>query len=194
MSTATPPKNCPSQLVVLNKAFKLKRMNPFGRIPQHGTNQHKIEALPCQPISARLDLPELVLPWCCYENHDSNNSWIEVLKYAEQWVKNMSTPLEDEPTEVKLEARPSRLGLGAKASRQSKIGPSNDPIERKLYAKLDAGKRKSSKSSKESTLSARNGSDNSDDSDEDLESRTKSFSKKRVVPPTSSLQRNKKPK
>ncbi|XP_034689996.1 uncharacterized protein LOC117917737 [Vitis riparia] len=136
MSTATPPKTCPSQLVVLNKAFKL----------------------------------------------------------AEQWVKNMSTPLEDEPTEVKLEARPSRLGLGAKVSRQSKIGPSNDPIERKLYAKLDAGKRKSSKSSKESTLSARNGSDNSDDSDEDLESRTKSFSKKRVVPPTSSLQRNKKSK
>lgn len=87
-----------------------------------------------------------------------------------------------------------RLGLGAKVSRQSKIGPSNDPIERKLHAKLDAGKRKSAKSIKESTLSARSGSDNSDDSDEDLESRTKSFSKKRVVPPTSSLQRNKKPK
>ena len=84
-----------------------------------------------------------------------------------------------------------RLGLGAKVSRQSKIGPSNDPIERKLHAKLDAGKRKSAKSIKESTLSARSGSDNSD---EDLESRTKSFSKKRVVPPTSSLQRNKKPK
>ena len=40
---------------------------------------------------------------------------------------------------------------------------------------------------KESTESAKRGSDNSDDSDEDLESRTKSFSKKQVVPPTLSL-------
>ena len=35
------------------------------------------------------------------------------------------------------------LGLGAKVSRQSNTGLSNDPIERKLHAKLDVGKRKS---------------------------------------------------
>ena len=87
-----------------------------------------------------------------------------------------------------------RLGLGAKVSRQSNTGLSNDPIERKLNAKLDAGKRKSAISMKESTKSAKRGSDNIDDSDEDLESRTKSFIKNRVVPPTLSLQRNKKQK
>ena len=86
------------------------------------------------------------------------------------------------------------LGQGAKVSRQSNTGLSNDPIERKLHAKLDAGKRKSARSMKESTESAKRGSDNSDDSDEYLESRTKSFSKKRVVPPILSLQRNKKQK
>lgn len=35
-----------------------------------------------------------------------------------------------------------RLGLGAKVSRQSKFVPSDDPVERKLYAKLNAEKRK----------------------------------------------------
>ena len=80
-----------------------------------------------------------------------------------------------------------RLGLGAKVSRQFNTGLSNDPIERKLHAKLDAWKRKSTISMKESTESAKHGSDHSEDSDEDLESRTKSFSKKRVVPPILSL-------
>lgn len=136
----------------------------------------------------------------------------------------MSSCLADEPNEAKLEARPSRwvvflhylhisislvlyyfskiysiysnrLGLGAKVSRQFKIGPSNDPIERKLYAKLDVGKRNSVNGAiKDYAPSARNGSDNSDDSDEDLESRTKSFGKKRVVPSSSSPQINKKRK
>ncbi|GKU88127.1 hypothetical protein SLEP1_g2428 [Rubroshorea leprosula] len=61
----------------------------------------------------------------------------KALKLAEQWVNNMSGSVEDELVEVEPEGRPLKLGLGAKVSRQSKVGPSNDPVERKLYAKLD---------------------------------------------------------
>ncbi|KAJ4728277.1 putative RNA binding protein [Melia azedarach] len=119
----------------------------------------------------------------------------KALKLAEQWVGNMTKVAEDEPTEVEPEARPSRLGLGAKVSRQSKIGPLNDPVERKLHARLNAGKRNAAKRAEDSTPSARNGHGNDDeDEDQDLESRTSAFAKKRAAPPTSSLQATKKQK
>ncbi|XP_024027701.1 uncharacterized protein LOC21400276 [Morus notabilis] len=110
------------------------------------------------------------------------------LKLAEQWVNNMTKAEDDEQTEV--EARPSRLGLGAKVSRQSKIGPLKDPLERKLYAKLHAR----TKSAEESTLTANKDGygDDSDDS-EALESRTQVFDKKRAANPvTPSVQQTKK--
>ncbi|KAK9273838.1 hypothetical protein L1049_018650 [Liquidambar formosana] len=116
----------------------------------------------------------------------------KALKLAEQWVDNMSGSLEDESTEVDLEGRPSRLGLGAKVLRQCKVGPSNDPVERKLHAKLNAGKRKAAQSTEETIPSARDGCGDDDEEDEDSESRTKVFSKKRVISLTSSLKAKKK--
>ncbi|KAK3021366.1 hypothetical protein RJ639_045999 [Escallonia herrerae] len=109
---------------------------------------------------------------------------------AEQWVNNMTKSVEDESTEVVLEARPPRLGLGAAVPRQSHFAPSNDPVERKLRAKLDAEKRKVAKIAEESTR------DESvdEDSAEESESRTKAFSRKRAVNLTSSLQANKRQK
>lgn len=121
----------------------------------------------------------------------------KALKLAEQWVDNMTKAAEDERTGVEPEARPSRLGLGAKVSRQSKIGPSNDPVERKLQVRLNAGKRNAAKNAEESTPSTRDGhgdNDEDEDEDEDSESRTSTFAKKRPAPPTSSLQALKKQK
>ncbi|KAK6266042.1 hypothetical protein QUC31_016879 [Theobroma cacao] len=108
---------------------------------------------------------------------------------AEQWVCKMSGSAEDEAVEVEPEGRPSGLGLGAKVPRQSKVGPSNDPVERKLYAKLDAGKRKASKNQESTTPS---GVDVVDD--EDLESRSSAFVRKKAVPLTSQLQAKRKRK
>ncbi|XP_044501555.1 uncharacterized protein LOC123222707 [Mangifera indica] len=103
------------------------------------------------------------------------------LKLAEQWVNNMTKVEEDEPTEVESEGRPSRLGLGAKVSRQSKFQPSNDPVERKLHARLDACKRKAAKNAEESP---KDGHDDDDEDEDDLESRTSAFEKKRAVAST----------
>ncbi|XVF65268.1 hypothetical protein PTKIN_Ptkin09bG0233800 [Pterospermum kingtungense] len=112
---------------------------------------------------------------------------------AEQWVSKMSGSAEDETVEVEPEGRQSGLGLGAKVPRQSKVGPSNDPVERRLYAKLEAGKRKASKNRELTTPSDRDGVDDSGD-DEDLESRSSAFSKKKAAPPTSQLHAKKKQK
>ncbi|KAG5008289.1 hypothetical protein JHK85_026831 [Glycine max] len=61
---------------------------------------------------------------------------------AELWVNNMSKDADDDRTNADVEDRPSGLGLGAKVSCQSKFVASGDPVERKLYAKLNAEKRK----------------------------------------------------
>lgn len=50
--------------------------------------------------------------------------------------------------------------------------PSNDPVERKLYAHLQFGKRKTSEDATESNLAARDPGGDSDN-DEDLESKTR---------------------
>ncbi|KAF2293850.1 hypothetical protein GH714_005106 [Hevea brasiliensis] len=86
------------------------------------------------------------------------------------------------------------LLIGAKFVRQSKVGPLNDSVERKLHATSEAGKRKAAKSVEESFPSTReghNGNDkdiDDDDSDGESENRTSAFAKKRAGPPTSSLQ------
>ncbi|KAF7826056.1 uncharacterized protein G2W53_017220 [Senna tora] len=115
----------------------------------------------------------------------------KALKLAEVWVSNMSKVEDDEPTEADKEGRPSRLGLGAKVSRQSKVGPSNDPIERKLYAKLDAKKRKAAQIAEESR-SAKDSIEDEDIADED--SRTSAFVKKAALPFSLSVKGNKKRK
>ncbi|OMO71003.1 hypothetical protein CCACVL1_18514 [Corchorus capsularis] len=115
---------------------------------------------------------------------------------AEQWVSKMSGSAEDEAVEVEPEGRPEKLGLGAKVPRhQSKVVTSNNPVERKLYAKLDAAKRKASKDEVSTTPSARDVVDDDSD-DEDLDSRSSAFGidRKRAVPPTSQLQTKKKQK
>ncbi|CAJ2671223.1 hypothetical protein L195_g001454 [Trifolium pratense] len=115
----------------------------------------------------------------------------KALKLAEVWVKNMSRSADDETPSVDTEGRPQRLGLGAKVSRQTKVGPSNDPVERKLNAKLDAEKRKAANIAKECTTIA---SDDDDEDNED-ESRTNVFSKRKAPAPlTRPMPGNKKPK
>ncbi|XP_054783232.1 uncharacterized protein LOC129290476 [Prosopis cineraria] len=106
----------------------------------------------------------------------------KALKLAEVWINNMSKVEDDEPTDADKEGRPPRLGLGAKVFRQSKVGPSDDPVERKLYAKLDARKRKAAQMEEESRSSQRDGvEDDEDDAGED--SRTSSFIKKAAPRP-----------
>ena len=142
---------------------------------------------------------------------------------AELWVNNMSKDADDQKTNADLEARPSgsvtnlslmllwfvchdrcclcytitqlyRLGLGAKVSRQSKFVPSDDPVEKKLYSKLTAEKRKAANIAKESATIARDDLDDDEDS-EDLDSRTNAFTKRKAkVPLPSSILRNKKQK
>ncbi|KAJ4849702.1 hypothetical protein Tsubulata_006728 [Turnera subulata] len=116
-------------------------------------------------------------------------------KLAEQWVNNMSKGVEDEPKTVETEGRPARLGLGAKVVKQSEVRHSNDPIERKLHAKLQAGKNKVARSTEDTNPSARDvQNDEDDDSEGELESRTSSFTKKRPGPPAPSTNIKKKQK
>ncbi|KAK7295087.1 hypothetical protein RJT34_17990 [Clitoria ternatea] len=118
----------------------------------------------------------------------------KALKLAESWVNNMSRDADDERTNADIVDRPYRLGLGAKVSRQSKVGPSDDPIERKLYAKLNAGKRKAADIAKKSTTITRDVLDDKNDY-EDEDSRTSAFAKRKAtVPLTCSTLGNKKQK
>ncbi|EEF33596.1 conserved hypothetical protein [Ricinus communis] len=92
----------------------------------------------------------------------------KAFKLAEQWVNIMSKDVKDEP------------------SFWSRVKYLIEPVERKLRAKLEAGKRKAAKSIEE--CSANNDVDHAD-SDEELESRTNGFTKKiKGTPPSSSLQ------
>ncbi|XP_014497183.1 uncharacterized protein LOC106758727 isoform X2 [Vigna radiata var. radiata] len=116
----------------------------------------------------------------------------KALKLAESWVNNMSKDVDDHRINADLEGRPSGLGLGAKVSRRSKFVPSDDPVEKKLYAKLTAEKRKAANIAKESATTARDDLDNDEDS-EDLDSRTNAFVKRKATAPliSSILQKKK---
>ncbi|KAL0725327.1 hypothetical protein Bca4012_039926 [Brassica carinata] len=97
------------------------------------------------------------------------------LKLAEKWVATMTTSAEDDPTEP---VRPHRLILGVKVSRQVKRRPSDDPLDQKLQAKFDAGRRKYARAEAESAGSSKNADDDSEDDDES-ESKSQAFGKKR---------------
>ncbi|PIA49381.1 hypothetical protein AQUCO_01300299v1 [Aquilegia coerulea] len=90
---------------------------------------------------------------------------------------------------MKLNLRVDHLGLGAKALHQSRVGPLTDPVERRLVAKLDAGKRRAARTIEETNPSESNVGEDDDNSDE--ESRTKAFSKKRAISMAPSLQAKK---
>ncbi|KAL6130928.1 hypothetical protein ACLB2K_069306 [Fragaria x ananassa] len=109
---------------------------------------------------------------------------------AEKWVSNMSKlPAEDESFET--QSRPARLGLGAKVSRTSTFVPSDDPVERKLYYKLNAQKRKAAKIAEELAPGA-----GDDDYEDNEDSRTGAFEKKKraanpLTPPIGKKKRRK---
>ncbi|XP_050385361.1 uncharacterized protein LOC126801913 [Argentina anserina] len=117
----------------------------------------------------------------------------KALALAEKWVSNMSKlPAEDESFET--QNRPARLGLGAKVSRTSTFVPSDDPLERKLYYKLNAQKKKASKIAEELAPAAADGDDDDDEDNED--SRTRAFGKKKraanqLTPPLGKKKRRK---
>ncbi|KAI3771413.1 hypothetical protein L6452_02577 [Arctium lappa] len=92
------------------------------------------------------------------------------------WVSNMTRTTDNESTRVVLEARPPGLGIGAVVPRQPQVVLSNDPVERKLRAQLDAGKRKLSRSTEESEVR----DDGSSDKEEEADSRTKAFVKRKA--------------
>ncbi|CAB4263085.1 unnamed protein product [Prunus armeniaca] len=104
----------------------------------------------------------------------------KALELAQKWVNDMTEPAEDEHFEI--QSRPARLGLGAKVPRPSKFVPSDDPLERKLHYKLDAGRRAAAKIAEESAAATASAASDDDD-DEDLDSRTKAFEKKRPAAP-----------
>nr|GMC90383.1 secoisolariciresinol dehydrogenase-like [Ipomoea batatas] len=102
------------------------------------------------------------------------------LKLAEQWVTNMGKSSDDDkPNGAILESRPPRLGIGAIVPRESKHVRSNDPIERKLRATLNAKERKAERRADERAISANDKRVDEDSDDDESESKTKSFSKKR---------------
>ncbi|KAF5744372.1 hypothetical protein HS088_TW08G00976 [Tripterygium wilfordii] len=113
-------------------------------------------------------------------------------KLAEKWVNNMTRIEEAAPMEVESESQPHRLGLGAKVGCKTKYIPSDDPVEKKLHAKLEAEKIKAARSIEESNPSTQNIC-GYDESDEYLESRANAFAKKRA-PPAAFVQAKKKPK
>ncbi|KAM7506540.1 hypothetical protein LguiA_016993 [Lonicera macranthoides] len=116
----------------------------------------------------------------------------KAFKLAQHWVNNMTKSIGDESTQVELEARPLRLGLGAAVPRNSQVMLSNDPVERKLQAKLNAEKRKVAKSTKESA--GEKNVDEESDEDEHESITTREFAKKRPVSVVSSIQPKKKQK
>nr|GMD71874.1 uncharacterized protein PB1E7.01C-like [Ipomoea batatas] len=102
------------------------------------------------------------------------------LKLAEQWVNNMGKSSDDDkPNGAILESRPPRLGIGAIVPRESKHVRSNDPIERKLRATLNAKQRKAERRADERAISANDKRVDEDSDDDESESKTKAFSKKR---------------
>ncbi|KAL5058744.1 hypothetical protein RYX36_030348 [Vicia faba] len=76
----------------------------------------------------------------------------KAFKLVEVWVNSMSGSADVETINVDMEGRPHRLGVGAKVPPQSKVGLSNDPVERKLHVKLDVDKRKAANVAEKSLL------------------------------------------
>lgn len=109
-------------------------------------------------------------------------------------IKMSKLDEDDKSIKVKTESRPPRLGVGAAVPRESKVVHSNDPVERRLRAKLDIDKTKVVKNTKEPAGPAKGGSFDEDSDDDEVESKTKVFKKKRPINWTLSLQAKKKQK
>ncbi|CAI9101845.1 OLC1v1039265C2 [Oldenlandia corymbosa var. corymbosa] len=97
----------------------------------------------------------------------------------------------DKSAKVKIETRPPRLGVGAIVPRETKVMHSNDPVERRLRAKLVTSKTKAAKHDDKSAGPGKGGSIEEDTDDDELESKTKLFERKRPVDWSSSLQAKK---
>ncbi|KMZ67276.1 hypothetical protein ZOSMA_26G00240 [Zostera marina] len=115
----------------------------------------------------------------------------DAFKIAESWVNKMSVSAMEEPNEHEFEARPPRLGLGAKVRRNVEVPDSTDPVERHLIKKLGVGKRAALASQEKSNHSKEKSSDEDDD---EPQSRASAFSKKRPYPPVPHFQLKKKRK
>ncbi|GER57440.1 hypothetical protein STAS_35257 [Striga asiatica] len=117
-------------------------------------------------------------------------------KLAEQWVNNMSKSSVDEKsksTSVDLEGRPARLGIGATVPKESRVTRSDNPVERKLIATLNANKKKAITKNEAPSAKVENVLGDGSDEDES-ESKTRSFTKKRPPNFSHSLLQSKKHK
>ncbi|KAL8499998.1 hypothetical protein ACS0TY_019841 [Phlomoides rotata] len=76
-----------------------------------------------------------------------------------------------------------RLGIGATVPKESKFTHSNNPIERKLLAKLHNDKRNTAKKHEDLATSAKDENADEDSEEDESESKTRAFGKKR--PPAS---------
>ncbi|KAF3335695.1 hypothetical protein FCM35_KLT20202 [Carex littledalei] len=117
----------------------------------------------------------------------------KAFKLAEIWVKNMSGGTAVEKiTDIETEARPLRLGLGARITPNAQRTPSTYRVERQLLGKVNATRKKSSENEDKMNSTERNEFENEDDTDEP-ESRTNAVSKKRPRPlPTAALLKRRK--
>ncbi|XP_078148018.1 uncharacterized protein LOC144543583 [Carex rostrata] len=115
----------------------------------------------------------------------------KAFKLAEIWVKNMSggTAVE-KMTDMETEARPSRLGLGARITRNAQRTHSTDPVEKKLLGKVNAKRKQNSENEDKMNSTERNETEIEDDTDES-ESRTNAVSKKRPLPTSALVKRRK---
>ncbi|CAM8974427.1 unnamed protein product [Rhodiola kirilowii] len=95
----------------------------------------------------------------------------------------MSKSTDYETADLELEARPSRLGLGAKVPRHVEVGPLNDPVERKLNSKLNATKRKASQIATENTKSSIDNITDSGSDEDEPSGRSQAFSKRKATQP-----------
>ncbi|CAA0820770.1 Protein of unknown function (DUF3245 [Striga hermonthica] len=113
-------------------------------------------------------------------------------KLAEQWVNNMSkSSVDTKSTSVDLEGRPAGLGIGATVPKESRVTRSDNPVERKLIATLNANKKKAITKNEAPSAKVENVLDEESDEDES-ESKTRSFTKKRPQGFSHSLLQSKK--
>ncbi|XP_051121666.1 uncharacterized protein LOC127245065 [Andrographis paniculata] len=107
-------------------------------------------------------------------------------KLAEQWVNNMSksSSHDEKSPSVELEGRPAGLGIGATVPKESKVALTNNPVERKLFSKLQTENRKANKRDENLASNAKVDEDSEED---ESESRTRAFSKRRPLSLSSPL-------
>lgn len=93
-----------------------------------------------------------------------------------------------------VDFRFARLGIGATLPEESKIIRSNNPVERKLFANLNASKRKASARDEHLEPSTKDEKVDEESDEDETESKAKAFTKKNPPSLTSSLHAKKKKK